>query len=87
MLENIPLFATYRLDTVLIPFIKKHMGSQSKSITFMLAHEVVLRWAFHQPIDDMHEASAAMLLKVLEVMKRCNLTKSIIIVAKKLEEE
>lgn len=79
MLENIPLFAAYRLDTVLIPFIEKHMNKQSKSITFMLAHEVVLRWALQQPMDDMHEASVAMLLKVLEVMKRCNLTKSIII--------
>jgi hypothetical protein len=73
------MFAAYRLDTVLIPFIEKHMKNQSKSITFMLAHEVVLRWAFHQPIDGVHEASAAMLLKVLEVMKSCNLTKSIII--------
>lgn len=79
MLEKIPLFAAYRLDTVLIPFIEKHMGNQSQSITFMLAHEVVLRWALHQPIDDIHEASAELLLKVLEVMKRCNLTKSIII--------
>jgi hypothetical protein len=79
MLGNIPLFAAYRLDTVLIPFIEKHMSNQSKSITYMLAHEVVLRWALHQRIDDMHEASAAMLLNVLEVMKRCNLTKSIII--------
>ena len=77
MLENTPLFAAYRLDTVLIPFIEKHMSNQSKSITFMLAHEVVLKWALQQPMDDMHEASVAMLLKVLEVMKRCILTWSL----------
>jgi hypothetical protein len=79
MLENIPLFSAFRLDTVLIPFIQKLMSNQSKSITFMLAHEVLLRWALHQPINDRDEASAAVLLKVLEVMKRCNLTKFIIL--------
>ena len=78
-LKKIPFFAAFRLDEVLTSFIEKQVHNQSNNTTSLLAHEVLLMWALHQPTGDIHEASATILLKALEVKKRCNLARSIII--------
>lgn len=77
MLKNVPFFAAFRLDKVLITFIEKQNSNESKSITFALAHEVLLRWTHQQPILDINEASATILLEVFEVIRPYNLTRSI----------
>lgn len=79
MLKNVPFFAAFRLDKVLISFIEKQSSNGSKSIAFALAHEVLLRWTHQQPILDINEASATILLQVFEVIQPYNLTRSIII--------
>ena len=78
MLKNVPFFAAFRLDKILISFIEKQNSNESKSITFALAHEVLLRWTHQQSIYDINEASATILLKVLQVIEPYNLTRSII---------